>query len=278
MAEADLCTPARGFTIGFTGLAGVARDLASGLARAGHGLVVHDDDLASAQQFARDFTCGIALDFAELAALGMLFFAPQAAAMHERIAAIAPKLHPGSIVVDLSDSDPTLTRELGALLSHRGVVLVDAPLCGDGRGAGTQAIVHGCDDESALEVALPVLRAMGREVLAGGTLGCGQAMRLLEAHMRASMLAAASEAMLAGDRIGLVGPSLRNRIEAATGHAFESGEVMRAGTAGQNFTAGLALGLFAQGRMSDLAVPARTPGLTRLLIEFTTPLNTKETF
>src|SRR2546423_15402844 len=41
---------------------------------------------------------------------------------------LAAALEPGAVVVDMSSSVPTGTRELGAALAERGIPLVDAPV------------------------------------------------------------------------------------------------------------------------------------------------------
>lgn len=268
---------ATGAAVGFDGLGGVGWALASSLARAGHALVVHDDDAARARAFAQEFQCRAANDLAGLSASGLLLFAPPGFAVRERIASVSQGLHAGAIVVDLGAADPTLTRSLGARLAQRGIVLIDAPLCGDAQDSAAAAIVHGCDDDSALDVALPVLRTLGLELVAGGALGCGQALRLVEAHVHADVLAASAEALLVGDRIGLAPAGLRARIAAAIRRGAEREALEQAGSSGQGFATGLALGLFAQSRAGQLAAPSSAPGLTRLLIEFTTPANDKET-
>lgn len=272
-------TPAStpGVTVGFDGLGGVGWALASTLARAGHALVVHDDDAARARAFAQEFRCRVADDLAGLSALGLLLFAPPGFAARERIASVSQGLRAGAIVVDLGDASPTFTRSLGAQLAQRGIALIDAPLCGGAQGTDAAAIVHGCDDDSALDVALPVLRALGRELVAGGALGCGQALRLVEAHVHAELLAASAEALLVGDRIGLAPAGLRARIAAAIRRGADPDALNQAATSGRGLATGLALGLFVQSRAGQLPEPSPAPGLTRLLIEFTTPLNDKET-
>lgn len=268
---------APGAAVGFDGLGGVGWALAASLARAGHLLVVHDDDAARAHAFAQEFQCRVANDLSGLSALGLLLFAPPGFAAGERVASVSQGLRPGAIVVDLGDADPSLTRSLGAQIAQRGIALIDAPLRGGAHDTDAAAIVHGCDDDSALDVALPVLRALGRELVAAGALGCGQALRLVEAHVHAGVLAARAEALLVGDRIGLAPAGLRARIAAAIRRGADPDALEQGGTSGQGFATGLALGLFAESRTGRLSAPSPAPGLTRLLIEFTSPVNDKET-
>src|SRR5262249_60469309 len=56
---------------------------------------------------------------------------------------LAPKLAPGSVLIDMSSASPVGTRELAADLAKRGIPLVDAPVSGGVKKAvdGTLAIM-----------------------------------------------------------------------------------------------------------------------------------------
>lgn len=261
--------------IGFVGLDGPGASLAAALVQAGLPLAVLDDDPARARRFAASHDVQVLLRPAELGAFGRVLFAPTAGiATRDRIATAAEWLASGAIVVDLGPGDPLRTRELGSLLAHRGVALVDAPLCG----ADGDTLAHGCDDDVALAQVLPLLQATGRRVQAAGALGCGHALRLLERHVVGTALGAVAEAMLVGERLGLAATSLASVLGAASARAMHPDAVLesRAGD-GHAFATGLALGRFARNAAphDDLFPPQ--PGLTRLLIEITAPIQHKET-
>jgi 3-hydroxyisobutyrate dehydrogenase len=112
-------------------------------------------------------------------------------------------LAPGTVVVDMSSSEPLRTRALAGRVAEHGATLVDAPVSGGVSGArgGTLAIMVGGPD--AATVALrPLLELMGKPHHVGGV-GAGHALKALNNLMSAAHLLASSEAILAGQRFGL---------------------------------------------------------------------------
>ncbi len=112
-------------------------------------------------------------------------------------------LAPGTLVVDMSSSEPMRTRELAAQLAASGVGMVDAPVSGGVKGAvaGTLTIMVGGTDEDTGRI-WPVLEALGTPVHAG-PIGSGHAVKALNNLLSATHLWATSEAMVAGERFGL---------------------------------------------------------------------------
>jgi len=110
---------------------------------------------------------------------------------------------PGTVVVDMSSSEPLRTRELAAELKERGVTLVDAPVSGGvtRARAGTLTIMTGGDPADLARVS-PVLSAMGTTARAGDV-GSGHAVKALNNLLSATHLLVTSEAMLAGEKFGL---------------------------------------------------------------------------
>jgi 3-hydroxyisobutyrate dehydrogenase len=110
---------------------------------------------------------------------------------------------PGTVVVDMSSSEPLRTRELAAELKERGVTLLDAPVSGGvtRARAGTLTIMTGGDPTDLARVS-PVLSAMGTTTRAGDV-GSGHAVKALNNLLSATHLLVTSEAMLAGEKFGL---------------------------------------------------------------------------
>jgi 3-hydroxyisobutyrate dehydrogenase len=110
---------------------------------------------------------------------------------------------PGTVVVDMSSSEPLRTRELAAELKERGVTLVDAPVSGGvtRARAGTLTIMTGGDPADLARVS-PVLSAMGTTTRAGDV-GSGHAVKALNNLLSATHLLVTSEAVLAGEKFGL---------------------------------------------------------------------------
>jgi len=112
-------------------------------------------------------------------------------------------LEPGTLLVDMSSSEPLRTRALAERVGKHGATLVDAPVSGGVTGArgGTLAIMVGGPAEAAATLE-PVLALLGRPHHVGGV-GAGHALKALNNLMSAAHLLASSEAILAGERFGL---------------------------------------------------------------------------
>ena len=109
----------------------------------------------------------------------------------------------GSLVVDMSSSEPLETRALGERLAAAGVRLVDAPVSGGVKGAvaGTLTIMVGGADADVAD-ARRILDHLGR-VVPTGAVGSGHAVKALNNLLSATHLWVTSEAMEAGKRFGL---------------------------------------------------------------------------
>jgi 3-hydroxyisobutyrate dehydrogenase len=109
----------------------------------------------------------------------------------------------GSLIVDMSSSEPLETRALGERLAASGVRLVDAPVSGGVKGAvaGSLTIMVGGADADVAD-ARRILDHLGR-VVPTGAVGSGHAVKALNNLLSATHLWVTSEAMEAGTRFGL---------------------------------------------------------------------------
>jgi 3-hydroxyisobutyrate dehydrogenase len=157
-------------------------------------------------------------------------------------------LKPGSVVIDMSSSDPVGTRALGADLKPSGIVLLDAPVSGAVPRAtlAKLAIMIGGDDKAAIEKAKPLLSCMGDRLFETGSLGTGHAMKALNNFIAATGYAAAAEALLIGKRFGLDGSAMIDIINASTGRNFITEMVMKEHVLQGKFATGFAMGLLAK--------------------------------
>lgn len=131
---------------------------------------------------------------------------------------LAARLAPGSVIVDMSSSDPLETRRLGAELADRGIVLLDAPVSGGLRKAvsGSLAIMLGGDDAAAMDAVEPILATMGK-VFRAGPLAAGHATKALNNYVSAAGLVAACEAVIMARDFGLDPERMTEIINASTG-------------------------------------------------------------
>jgi 3-hydroxyisobutyrate dehydrogenase len=240
--------------IGFIGLGNMGAPMAANLVRGGYEIVAYDIAADRAQSFAETHS---ARATSSLAALGrdadlIVTMLPtghevRSALLEADGGALAANLKPGSLVVDMSSSDPVGTRALGAELAARGIALIDAPVSGGVPRAtdGTLAIMIG-GEAAAVAAVKPVLARMGARLFEVGSLGCGHAMKALNNFLAGTSFAAASEAVRAGRRFGLDPAVMIDVINVSTGRSFATDVVMKQHVLSGSFATGFALGLLAK--------------------------------
>jgi 3-hydroxyisobutyrate dehydrogenase len=169
---------------------------------------------------------------------------------------IAAVLTPGSLVIDMSSSEPTGTVKLGEDLAAKGLRLVDAPVSGGVRRAveGTLTIMAGGDPTDILR-ATPLLEAMGNTVIATGPLGSGHAAKALNNYVSAAGLAAACEAVLIAQRFGIDPATLVDVLNVSTGRNNATDVKLKPFVLSGTFASGFAMALMAKdlGIAADLA-------------------------
>ena len=234
--------------VGFIGIGNMGWPMAANLARAGAALTVHDADAALASRFAREFDAAAADDAADLAkgADVIVTMLPTGAIVREALMAAQPAA--GTVVVDMSSSEPTGTRELGALLAAQGVTLIDAPVSGGVPKAvdGTLAIMIGSDDAAAVDRAMPALGAIGDRHFRAGGLGAGHAVKALNNYIAAASFAAISEALVIGGGFGLDPAVIVDIVNNSTGRCFNSEIPVKEHVLTGKFATGFKLGLMAK--------------------------------
>jgi 3-hydroxyisobutyrate dehydrogenase len=263
--------------VGFIGIGNMGWPMATNLIKAGHDVLVFDTNAARCAEFARTQGGAVTKTAADFATVQFLItMLPTGLIVREALLAantgVARHLTPGTLVIDMSSSEPAGTRALGAELAGRSLVLLDAPVSGAVPRAksGTLTIMLGGDDREAMERAKPVLLGMGNQVFETGGLGTGHAMKALNNYIAAACYTASAEALLIGRRFGLDPHRMLDILNVSTGRNFNTEVVMREQVVERKFNSGFALGLLAKdvriaadlGRTVKLDAP-----LTRLVDE-----------
>lgn len=122
-------------------------------------------------------------------------------------------------VVDLSTIGLPAARECARILKEAEIAYADAPVSGGVPGAreGSLAVMVGAD-AATFEKIRPLLGPIGKNCFhMGEKPGDGQAMKLLNNFLSATALAATSEAVLSGERLGLDIEQMIEVINASTG-------------------------------------------------------------
>jgi 3-hydroxyisobutyrate dehydrogenase len=244
---------AANLTVGFVGLGNMGWPMARNLRHAGHPVVVHDADGPRAARFVEEFGGSAASapdNFADAAVVVTML--PDGRAVAQAIlewqGGIAAALAPGSVVVDMSSSNPLDTRALGPRLAAHGLGLVDAPVSGGITRAdsGTLTLMVGGDDPQAIERAEPVLNVLGGRLFLTGPLGSGHAMKALNNYCGAAAYTTTAEALAIGQHFGLRGEVMLEVLNASTGRSFNSEVVFKEEVVPGRYATGFALALLAK--------------------------------
>ena len=201
--------------VGFVGLGIMGRPMAENLSR---GYEVLGFDLDSSR-FQGISSVGKGASVAEVAkACRTVCLSLPNASIVEQVATgdhgLAANLAPGSLVVDLSTSLPSVSRRIAKKLLERGIEFVDAPVSGGEGGAktATLAIMLG-GTEKNFERAKPMLLQMGKTAVRVGDVGAGGIAKLVNNMIVGSTFAVIAEGFFLaaenGVDLGLLYNSIR---------------------------------------------------------------------
>ncbi len=245
--------------IGFIGLGNMGEPMARNIAAKGFELTIYDTDADRTKRIAQDIGAKAA---ASPEALGktadiVVTMLPTGAIVRQVVLeqGLSDGLATGSLIIDMTSSVPTISIELGKALAEKEIGLIDAPVSGAVPRAktGTLAIMAGTDDDALLERARPVLGAMGENIFATGALGTGHAMKALNNYTAAAGFAAASEALILGERFGLDPQTAIDIMNVSTGRNFSTEMTIPQQVIGGEFASGFALALLAK----DVSIAAQ---------------------
>jgi 3-hydroxyisobutyrate dehydrogenase len=207
--------------IGFVGLGRMGTPMTGRLRAAGY-TVLGYDIRPQARKELGDGAVGNLRDVAQGAAAVILML-PDSGVVRQVTEAdgLLDAMTPGTLLIDMSSSEPAGTTELAAAASRRGIRVVGAPVSGgvSGARAGTLTIMAG-GDSGDVERARPVLEAIGGRVLhVGPGSGAGHALKALNNLLSGITMLATSEAMLAGQRFGLDPQVMLDALNTSSGRS-----------------------------------------------------------
>jgi 3-hydroxyisobutyrate dehydrogenase len=111
---------------------------------------------------------------------------------------------PGSILVDMTTTEPGLAQEIYAAARLRGVQAVDAPVSGGDVGArnATLSIMVG-GEQDTVAVILPLLEVLGASIIYQGPAGAGQHAKMCNQIVIAGTMIGVCESLIYGHKAGL---------------------------------------------------------------------------
>lgn len=122
----------------------------------------------------------------------------------ENVEQIISYAKPGTVVVDLGSTAPSLIKKLYEKAQIKGIHLIDSPVSGGDVGAINGTLVLMCGGDKAIfDQVQPLLACLGRTVTYMGASGCGSTAKLANNMIVACNIAAASEAFAFAVKAGI---------------------------------------------------------------------------
>ncbi len=240
--------------IGFVGLGKMGWPMASLLAPH-YALTVLDVRAEAADSFAAEHGATAAADLRTLGAASdtIITMLPDGEVVREVALGgadgegLAAGLARGSVLIDMSSSAPLGTRRLAEELRERSIKLVDAPVSGGVTRArdGSLAIMAGGDVETIARCR-PLLERLGRTIYEMGAVGAGHTMKALNNYLAATGMAAACEALIVGDRMGLDPARMIEVLNASSGRNSATEGKAAQEVLSRGFASGFTMGLMAK--------------------------------
>ena len=110
----------------------------------------------------------------------------------------------GTILVDMTTSEPSLAVEIAAAAQAKGVHSLDAPVSGGDVGAKNAALsIMIGGDATVVAAVTPIFEAMGKTIVHQGGPGAGQHTKMVNQILISSNMVAVCEALLYGHKAGL---------------------------------------------------------------------------
>lgn len=111
---------------------------------------------------------------------------------------------PGTILVDMTTSEPSLAKEIEAAAKAKGVHSLDAPVSGGDVGAKNAALsIMIGGDQAVVNAVTPIFEAMGKTIIHQGPAGSGQHTKMVNQILISSNMIAVCEGLLYGYKAGL---------------------------------------------------------------------------
>lgn len=214
--------------IGFLGLGNMGSPMAHNLLKAGHQLTVFDLSEVAVTNLVKA-GAKAATSIAELAGndldmiITMLPAAPQVKAVYLGEDGLLARVAPQVRLIDSSTIDPMSAREVAAAAAGQGNRMIDAPVSGGtaGAAAGTLTFMVG-GEQTDFDSALPVLQAMGRNIVHCGPAGNGQVAKVANNMLLAISMIGTAEAMNLGVALGMDPAVLAGVLNTSSGRCWSS--------------------------------------------------------
>ncbi len=195
-------------TIGFIGLGIMGKPMARNLLKAGYPLVIHSRSRPPVDELAKEGaqTAGNSEEVAARAdvLITMLPDSPDVELVYAGDRGVFAGAKPGALLIDMSSISPVVTRKLALEAERRGLEMLDAPVSGGEAGAiGASLSIMIGGKAAAVERAMPIFQALGKNIVHVGEAGAGQVAKAANQVVVGITIAAVSEALVLAAKAGV---------------------------------------------------------------------------
>ena len=134
---------------------------------------------------------------------------------------IINKVSKNCLIIDCSTIDIQTSIEIGKKATSLGIKMIDAPVSGGVMGAkkATLNIMVGGTKES-FELALPILKIMGKNIFHAGEIGCGNGAKICNNMSLGITMIAASESLMLAKRLNIDIKKVHEIMKNASGNSW----------------------------------------------------------
>jgi 3-hydroxyisobutyrate dehydrogenase len=212
-------------SIGFIGLGNMGGPMARNLLKAGHKLRAFDvvkvnlDTVAAAGATAAA-SAAEAVKGCEIV-VTMLPAGEHVRAVYTGEGGVIGAAEKGALLIDSSTIDVESARAVSAAAAKAGFAMLDAPVSGGVAGAegATLTFMVGGPD-AAFQRGLPILQAMGKNIVHAGAAGNGQAAKICNNMILGVAMIAVSEGFLLAEKLGLEAQKLFDIASKSSGQCW----------------------------------------------------------
>ncbi|HEY2919111.1 MAG TPA: 2-hydroxy-3-oxopropionate reductase [Candidatus Binatia bacterium] len=203
--------------VGFIGLGIMGKPMARNLLKAGYTLVVHNRSRAAVDELSKEGAqaATTSKEVAERSEIiiTMLPDSPDVELVYAGEHGIFSGLKSGSLLIDMSSISPVIARKLAADAEKRACDMLDAPVSGGEAGAigATLSIMIG-GKAAAVEKAMPIFQALGKNIVHVGDAGAGQVTKAANQMVVGTTIAIVGEALVLAKKAGVDPAKVRQAL------------------------------------------------------------------
>jgi 2-hydroxy-3-oxopropionate reductase len=204
-------------SVGFIGVGIMGKPMARNLMKAGFRLVVHNRSRAAVEELAKE-GAQTAASPSEIAhrsdvIVTMLPDSPDVETVYTGENGLFAGLRSGMLLIDMSSISPIVSRKLAIEAEKRGADMLDAPVSGGEAGAigATLSIMVG-GKPPAVERAMPIFQALGKNIVHVGDAGAGQVTKAANQMVVGTTIAVVSEALVLAAKAGVDPAKVRQAL------------------------------------------------------------------